>query len=444
MDLDTQTRLRFFRIDQDTRVQLREFWPKVQPEIDGILKSFYEHLRGFPEVQALVGDSGQVDRLIQAQKRHWQALFAADFDESFMDRVRRIGRAHYRIGLHPRWYIGAYGLLLERLQEIVDRTAKRSGDKRRTLSACLVKAVFIDMDLAISVYQAADAEARDARTNRIGSAVARVDGSVRGILDGVADGLAKVDEAGRSVAGAAAETSRRADSATAAAERATRNVETVASASEELSASIQEINQQIAQSSRLADDSMRKANRANESVGSLSEAAGKIGDVVALINDIASQTNLLALNATIEAARAGEAGRGFAVVANEVKTLAGQTAQATEEISGQVAAMQSATGRTVEDIRTIVSAIDEINRVATAISAAMEQQSAATGEIARNIHEAVSGTSEVSGDIAVVGENARNAGSASDEAHRAVEELSRSAKALRDQIEGFFADIRSA
>ena len=442
--LDRETRVRFLKIDQETRSALREFWPQVQSEIDGILKSFYDHLRGFPEVKHLVGDSSNIEQLMRAQKHHWQSLFSADFDDAFLEKVRRIGETHHRLGLEPRWYIGAYAMLLDRLQDAGERIHKRSAEKRRKLSAALTKAVFLDMDVAISVYEAADAEARDRRTRNIEGCVTRFDESVQHIMQTLAGGLSQVAQAAQTVASIANETSHRAESVSRSADRATLNVQTVASASEELSASINEINQQISHSSRLADDSVQKANRANQSVGSLSEAAGKIDNVIKLISDIASQTNLLALNATIEAARAGEAGRGFAVVANEVKNLAGQTARATEEISGQVAAMQSATSQTVEEIQTIVGAIDEINQVAAAIATAMEEQSAATQEIARSIQEAVAGTSEVSSDISVVSENARNATNASDQTQGAVDQLSQNAETLRQQIDTFFDDIRAA
>jgi len=179
-------------------------------------------------------------------------------------------------------------------------------------------------------------------------------------------------------------------------------------------------------------------------VQGLSAAAQKIGDVVKLISDIASQTNLLALNATIEAARAGEAGKGFAVVASEVKGLANQTAKATEEISAQVAAMQGATSEAVTAIQGIGGTIGTINEIATTIAAAVEEQGAATQEIARNVQGAAEGTHQVSANIVGVNQAAAETGAAADQVLTSAEELGRQAETLRADIDSFLAEIRAA
>jgi methyl-accepting chemotaxis protein len=192
-----------------------------------------------------------------------------------------------------------------------------------------------------------------------------------------------------------------------ASKRATHNVQIVAAAAEQLSASIAQISEQVSLSTRISSSAVEEANRTNSSVVSLARAGQRIGDVVALINNIASQTDLLALNATIEAARAGEAGKGFAVVASEVKVLASQTAKATEEISGQVAAIQDATTSAVSAIGQISQTITGIDEIVSSIASAVQQQSAATLEIARNAQAAAEGTQEVSANIAGVGEAVR-------------------------------------
>lgn len=184
-----------------------------------------------------------------------------------------------------------------------------------------------------------------------------------------------------------------------AAQQARYNVETVAAAAEELTYSIREISERVAESSRIAGVAVTHANQSNEIVNGLNKASERIGNVVSLITDIAGQTNLLALNATIEAARAGEAGRGFAVVASEVKSLADQTAKATEEISHQIATIQSSTAGAVKAIHEISQTITKISEISTAIAAAVEEQSAATGEISRNIQHAASGTMAVADSI---------------------------------------------
>ena len=179
-------------------------------------------------------------------------------------------------------------------------------------------------------------------------------------------------------------------------------------------------------------------------VQGLADAAQKIGEVVSLINDIAAQTNLLALNATIEAARAGEAGKGFAVVAAEVKSLANQTAKATEEIGTQVAGIQGATKDSVEAIKSIGKTIGEVNEIATTIASAVEEQSAATQEIARNVQQAAKGTQEVSSNIAGVTQAAGETGTAATQVLGASGDLAKQSEALREQVDRFLAKIRAA
>ncbi|WP_343561890.1 methyl-accepting chemotaxis protein [Kiloniella sp. b19] len=227
-------------------------------------------------------------------------------------------------------------------------------------------------------------------------------------------------------------------------EEASGNVATVASATEELSASIGEINAQIARAVSVSQEAVKEADQANSRVKGLSEAALKIGDVIQLINDIAEQTNLLALNATIEAARAGDAGKGFAVVASEVKSLANQTAKATEEITSQISSIQDETDASVEAIGGIGSTISQINEISTVIASAMEEQGAATQEISRNVQEAAAGTSEVRRSITEVNSNIEEAGNVSQSVLTAAQDLQNDAVALTRQVDEFVNQIRAS
>jgi methyl-accepting chemotaxis protein len=236
----------------------------------------------------------------------------------------------------------------------------------------------------------------------------------------------------------------RASTVAAAAERASSNVSTVASAAEELSASIREISQQSGQSMRMAAQAVEEAQRTDRSMQGLTEAASRIGDVVKLITAIAGQTNLLALNATIEAARAGDAGKGFAVVAGEVKSLATQTAKATEEIAAQIANIQAATKDAAVAIRGIGGTIEEINRVATAIATAVEEQGSATQEIARSAQHTASGTQEVSTTIAEVAGAADESTTAAQRLLAATEGLTKLSETLRGETEQFLGKLNAA
>src|SRR5229473_2095615 len=232
--------------------------------------------------------------------------------------------------------------------------------------------------------------------------------------------------------------------AAAASEQASASVGTVATATEELASSVTEIGRQVTFSSGVADEAVAKAARTTEMVKSLAAAAEKIGDVLRLIGAIASQTNLLALNATIEAARAGDAGRGFAVVASEVKELASQTAKATEEIAGQVTAIQSATADCALAIGGISDTIREISGVATTIASAVEEQGSATREIARSVQRVATGTGEVSLNVAGASQAADQSRALADNVLVASGELSQHATALFTSVDTFLAGLRNA
>jgi methyl-accepting chemotaxis protein len=229
-----------------------------------------------------------------------------------------------------------------------------------------------------------------------------------------------------------------------ASEEASTNVHSVAAATEELTGSVGEISRQVQDSARIAAEAVSQAQRTNDRVGELARAASRIGDVVELITTIAGQTNLLALNATIEAARAGEAGRGFAVVATEVKALADQTAKATGEISQQITGIQAATEQSVSAIREIGETIGRMSEIAATIASAVEEQGAATGEIARNIQQASVGTGQVATNIVEVERGATETGAASAQVLAAAQGLSRDSSRLRQEVDRFLETVRAA
>jgi methyl-accepting chemotaxis protein len=229
-----------------------------------------------------------------------------------------------------------------------------------------------------------------------------------------------------------------------ASEEASSNMQSVASATEELSASVDEIGKRVRESNRIAEAAVKQAEQTDGRIGKLSRAAQQIGDVVKLITAIAEQTNLLALNATIEAARAGESGRGFAVVAAEVKSLASQTAKATDEISSHISGMQDATQESVAAIKEIGNTIGQISEIASSISSAVEQQSSATQEIARSVQNVAQGTDEAAANIMQVNRGATETGSASEEVLNSARSLSSESTRLRAELDRFMANIRAA
>ncbi|MES5481996.1 HAMP domain-containing methyl-accepting chemotaxis protein [Bradyrhizobium sp. INPA03-11B] len=264
------------------------------------------------------------------------------------------------------------------------------------------------------------------------------------LVGGLSAASSVMEDTAQSMSATAAATNRQAAVVAAASDQTSTNVQTVASATEELTSSISEIARQVATSTEIAARAVDHARRTGDTARSLAEGAQKIGDVVTLIQSIAAQTNLLALNATIEAARAGEAGRGFAVVASEVKSLAGQTAKATTEISEQITAIQTASDETVTAIRSVVDVITEIDQIGTAIAAAIEEQGSATKEISRSVQEAARGTQEVNSNISGVQRAADDTGAAANQVLGAAEQLSTQSKDLAGQVNRFLSDVRAA
>jgi methyl-accepting chemotaxis protein len=267
---------------------------------------------------------------------------------------------------------------------------------------------------------------------------------IRGVVNSVASQSTEMQSAAQAMAHSAETAMQQATAVAAAVEQASANVQTVATAAEELSASVLEIGRQVDQSSKIAGQAVTEADHTNVTVEGLDRAAQRIGEVVQLIETIAGQTNLLALNATIEAARAGDAGKGFAVVASEVKSLASQTAKATEEIRSQIGEIQGATGQTVGAIRSIGTTIRQMSEIATTIASAVEEQGAATREIASNVHQAAQGTGDIATNIGGVSRAASETGSAAAQVLGSASELSRQSETLRRDVDEFLVTVRAA
>ncbi|MFL9827519.1 protoglobin domain-containing protein [Rhodoplanes sp. SY1] len=441
-----QTRLDFIKIDDGVRACLREVEPLVLRVLPDILDGFYAHIGQFPEMARMFRDTAHQRHAREKQLAHWGVILKGRFDQTYVDSVTRIGRAHHHLGLSPQWYIASYSLVMSGLQKAIEteidsgRFGKKALARREhkaRLLAAITAAALLDMDFSISVYLQSGLTAKQDQ----------IDGLSRS-FNTVVEAISSASTELQATAGALSQTARDTTNLTSqvagASEEASGNVQSVAAATEELSGSIAEISRQVKESNRIAEKAVAQALTTDGRINELSQVATRIGDVVKLITAIAEQTNLLALNATIEAARAGEAGKGFAVVAQEVKALAAQTAKATGDIGNQIAAMQAVTHDSVAAIKEIGATIGRISEISAAIAAAVEQQGAATQEIAVNVTRAAEGTKNVASNIADVNHGAMETGSAADQVLSSARSLAMESNRLNAAVEQFVASVRAA
>jgi methyl-accepting chemotaxis protein len=286
--------------------------------------------------------------------------------------------------------------------------------------------------------------AREQRARMVSEIAHRFDQEVETILVGLVTSAKTLDGTAQALGRSSSDSLDQAEKVAAAAAEASANVQTVAAATEELSSSIMEISRQVSSQTTIATQSVTAIDETTAKVELLTDASAKIGDVVRLITEISNQTNLLALNATIEAARAGEAGKGFAVVANEVKSLANQTARATEDITAQISTIQTSTHSTAEAIRAVGTQVKQMTDLSGGVAAAVEEQNAATREIARNVQEASAGNQEVSQKVELVAHAARDTKGSAATVLDAARKLSEHTDSMRQLIERFIQDMRAA
>ncbi|MGY3452193.1 Cache 3/Cache 2 fusion domain-containing protein [Bradyrhizobium sp. USDA 4353] len=331
-------------------------------------------------------------------------------------------------------------------RENVDIKSDERGDEIGEIARSLV------------VFRSAASERRRMREEQAAAATAAVEqrkaelqrfvdsfqASIGGIIENVLTSSGEFEREARQLTQTARTTADLSGQSAGASETASEHVRTAAAASDELSGSIAEIIRRVQESNAIAAEAVKQATATDQRIKELSDAGNRIGDVVKLITSIAEQTNLLALNATIEAARAGDAGRGFAVVAQEVKTLAGQTAKATEEISSQIANMQTVTQESVDAIKAIGSTIERINEIAASISGAVEQQRAATQNITQSVRSAASGTAEVVNNIRSAARGAGETGESSNRMFASAQALSSESLRLKAEVQKFLDGMRAA
>jgi methyl-accepting chemotaxis protein len=443
-DADQQRRFSVFRLTAEDIALLQANAPAARAILPALLEALHQELAPWPEIREALSRSD----VHSIRLAHWMRIVSGELGDGFMASARQLAEAFYKHGV-PAYAVTICHSTVSNalLDDMASRPQRRGRDwltgRRRDdrLEKALQRVVALDLEVLLETYAAAQAESERASLEAVAQSF---ETRVQGVIANMGASVAEVDQAVQVVEKSADSATETVVSVSKASNAASAEVSTVAAAADELSASVQEITRQVTQSAGIAAGAVQEARRTNDIVTALAEAAGRIGEVVRLISDIAGQTNLLALNATIEAARAGDAGKGFAVVASEVKSLAAQTARATEEIGSQVGQIQSATGHAVGAIQGIAATIDKVNEVVSSISAAVEEQGSATAEIARSARLAAEGNQQVSG---LMGEVAQGA----DETRGAAVRLGVSSKSLRSNstelgksVETFLQELRAS
>ena len=394
---DWQKRLEFLGIDEAEKRRLAELGPAVRGVIPAALEHFYARILRTPEVARFFSDANHVERAKAAQGGHWGEILSGRLDSGYYQAAARIAHTHHLVGLEPRWYIGAYAILADQYVKAVIAQQPQGlfgakidglGDKLSTL----LRAIFLDMELVVSIYWE---EAMEERRRTVRSVADQIEDEAVDVIDEVLDIAGEMGDAAGEMVATAEETGEDAASTADAAQVALGRTEAVATAADELNAAIERIGAQILKTKEMASTTAAQAKATTEIVAKLNTAADEIGKIVDIISGIAGQTNLLALNATIEAARAGDAGKGFAVVANEVKALSNQTVRSAEDINRQIGTIQEISTQAARSITEMASAVQQMEAMAEGVNGAIEAQMEATLYMVNNVH----GSADASKDV---------------------------------------------
>jgi methyl-accepting chemotaxis protein len=391
---DHQKRLAAFDIGQEEITLLRTLAPYARDRLPALLGELHGAFLEWPSVHSAL----QRPEVHKVRTAHWCRVVAGDFEAGFEQSAAALASAFYDNHVPAYAVTICHASVMKGVVRDLGLQGGGWGAKARrdaALAAALNKAAWLDLELLLETYAEAEARSRGAALNSMAERIERETSLSVEQVGGLTDQMSGIANAMESTA---AHTGRMAARAYDTAEQTLGNVQQVSEAAVQLNESVHEITRQVSRSRDVSDAAVLRGREAEESIEALSRQASEIGQIARTIADIAARTNLLALNATIEAARAGEAGRGFAVVAGEVKGLASQTAQSTEDITRQIASVQSATERATESVRSMVATIADMERISVTVASAVEEQGAATAEIARNMRETATAVTSMTED----------------------------------------------
>lgn len=444
---EQEQRFQAFQIGPDDLALLGAHAGFARSRLPGLLEELHGQFAPWPETARALREPEMHRRRLA----HWIRLASGELGEGFMESARDLAAAFHDHGVPVYAVVICHAIVSnaiiteldlgkDRLMQLAGRWQHRKLERGIATRAALMKAAQLDLELILETFAVVQGETRE-RTRR---QIAAFEGTVREVVAAVNTGADKVETMASAMTDVVRDTSARAVGAARSSEDASQNVRSVATATNELWISLDHVSTEVERASSMAHEADSAALRTDMIVKSLAHSAETIGTIVEMIQTIASQTNLLALNATIEAARAGEAGRGFAVVATEVKQLSARTAHATNEIAAQVPAMQTATREAVSAIESIVGFVGQMSQIASAVAASVDEQRAATQEIARSAEQAAVGTQMMAETIGALSESAQQAGSTVNEVLGVAGTLARQASSLTDSFDDLMRQGRSA